>query len=87
MGRAAAQVLVVAVLMARVTVVAVLILISRVTQAIKAVRVVIINSPDRGLNSSNSLVIKVIRSSSIVDSIMCSPPVYVNETRRFIKGR
>ena len=55
MGRAAAQV---SVLMVRVTVVAVIIPASRVTQEIKAIRVVIINSPGKGINSSN-LVIRV----------------------------
>ena len=63
MGRAAAQVLVAAVLMARVTVVAVLVPASRVTKTIKVIRVVTINNPVRGVNSSNSLDIKVIRSS------------------------
>ena len=48
--------------MARVKVAAVLIPVFRVTQAIKAVRVVIINSPVRGISNSN-LGIKVTRSS------------------------
>ena len=59
MGRAAAQV---PALMVRVTVLAVLIPVSRVTQAIKATRVVIINSLVRGISSS-SLVIRVTRNS------------------------
>ena len=59
MGRAAAQDLV---LMVQVTMVAVLIPVSRVTQAIKANRVVIINSPVRGIGNNN-LGIKVTRSS------------------------
>ena len=72
MGQAAAQVLVAAVLMARVTEVAVLISASRVTNTIKVIRVVIIkvirvvtiNNPARGVSSSNnSLDIKVIQSS------------------------
>ena len=59
MGRAVAQVLVP---MVRVTVVAVLIPVSRVTQAIKAIRVVIMNTLVRGINSNN-LVIRVTRRS------------------------
>ena len=64
--RAAAQV--VAVLMARVMEVAVLIPASRATKVIKVViikviRVVTINNPARGVSSSNTLDIKVIRSS------------------------
>ena len=50
MGRAAAQV---PSLMVPVTVVAVLIPVSRVTQAIKAVRVVIINSTIREISNNN----------------------------------
>ena len=63
-------------------VVAAQILVSRA----KAIKVVSINSLVKGISRSN-LVIRVILSSRIVDSIMCSPRVYVNETRRFIKGR
>ena len=63
MGRAVAQVLVEAVLMAQVTVVAALFPVSRVTKTIKVIRVDTINNPVRGLSSSNSLDIKVIRSS------------------------
>ena len=48
MGRVAAQVLVAAVLMAQVTVVAVLVPASRVTKTIKVIRVVTINNPVRG---------------------------------------
>ena len=59
MGQAAAQVLV---LMARVTVVAVLIQVFRVTKAVKAIRDVIINSPVRGINN-NKLGIRVTRNS------------------------
>ena len=63
MGRAAAQVLVVAVLMARVTVVVVVLIpSSRVTKTIKVIRVVTINNLVRGLSNS-SLDIKIIRSS------------------------
>ena len=60
MGRAAAQVPVAAVLMARATEVAVLIPYSRATNTIKVIRVVTINNPVRGISSSNSLDIKVI---------------------------
>ena len=71
MGRAAAQVPVVAVLMAQAMEVAVLILASRATDTIKVIRVVIIkvirvaaiNNPAKGVSNSNSLDIKVIRSS------------------------
>ena len=63
MGRAAAQVLVVVVLMARVTVVAILIPASRVIKTIKVIRVVTINNPARGVSSSSSLDIKIIQSS------------------------
>ena len=79
MGQAAAQVLVAAVLMARVTEVAVLISASRVTNTIKVIRVVIIkvirvviikviraviiNNPVKGVSSNNNLDIKVNRSS------------------------
>ena len=59
MGQAAAQV---PVLMARVTVVAVLIPVFRVTKAIKAIRAVIINSLVRGINKSN-LNIKLTQSN------------------------
>ena len=59
MGRAAAQVLVLTV---RVMVVAVLIPVSK-ARAIKTIRVVIINNLVRGLSSSNSRVMRVIRSS------------------------
>ena len=59
MGQAAAQV---PVLMARVMVVAVPILVFRVTKGIKAIRAVIINSPVRGVSNS-SLDIKVTRSN------------------------
>ena len=59
MGRVAAQV---SALMVRVTVVAVLIPVFRVTKAIKAIRAVIINSPVRGI-SNNNLDIKVTRSN------------------------
>ena len=51
--------MVVAVLMARVTVVAVLVPASRVTKTIKVIRVVTINNPVKGVSSS-SLDIKVI---------------------------
>ena len=47
-GRAAAQVLVAAVLMTRVTEVAALILASRVIKIIKAIKAVTINNPARG---------------------------------------
>ena len=68
MGRAAAQVLVAAGLMAWVTEVAVLIPASRVTNTIKVIRVVTIkvirvvtiNNPVKGVSSSSSLDIKVI---------------------------
>ena len=63
MGRAKAQVLVVAVLMARVTEVVVLIPASRVTKTIKVIRVVKIDNPVKRVSSSSSLDIKVIRSS------------------------
>ena len=59
MGQAAAQV---PVLMARVTVVAALIPVFRVTKAIKAIRAGIINSPVRGIRNSN-LDIKVTQSN------------------------
>ena len=59
MGQAATQALF---LMARVTVVAVLIPVFRVTKAIKAIRAVIINSPVRGISNSN-LGIREIQSS------------------------
>ena len=59
MGRVTAQV---PALMVRDTVLTVLIPVSRVTQAIKAIRVVIINSPVRGISNSN-LDIKVTRSN------------------------
>ena len=52
----------------------------------KAIKVVLISNPVKGISSS-SLVIRVIQSSSIVVSIMCLPRVYANGTRRFIKGR
>ena len=60
MGQVAAQV--VAVLMARVTVVAVLVPTSRVTKTIKVIRVVTVNNPVKGVSNS-SLDIKIIRSS------------------------
>ena len=59
MGRAAAQV---PALMVRVTVAAVLTLGSKVIKAIKAIRVVTINSQVRGINNSN-LGIRVTQSS------------------------
>ena len=62
MGRATAQDLVVAVLMARVMVVAVLVPASRATKTIKGIRVDTINNLVRGLSSS-SLDIEVIQSS------------------------
>ena len=61
MGRTVAQVPVVAVLMALVMVVAVLISISGITQAIKAISVVIINNPVREISNSN-LGIRVTQS-------------------------
>ena len=62
MGRPAAHVLVVAVLMARVMMVAILVPASRVTKTIKVIRVVTINNQVRGINSSN-LGIRVTQSS------------------------
>ena len=67
MGRAVAQVPVVAVLIARATKVAVLIPASWATNTIKVIRVVIIkvirvftiNNPAKGVSNSNSLDIKV----------------------------
>ena len=55
MGRAAAQVLAVTVLMARVMVVAVLVPASRVTKTIKVIRMVTINNLVRGVSNSSNL--------------------------------
>ena len=63
MARAAAQVLVAAVLMAQVKEVVVLILASMVIKIIKAIKAVTINNPARGDSGNSNLDIKVIQSS------------------------
>ena len=63
MGRVAAQVLAAAVLMARVTKVAVLVPASRVTKAIKIIGLVTISNLAKGVSNSSNLDIRVIQNS------------------------
>ena len=53
--------------------------------ALRAVKGALISSLTRAINSSKG-VIRPIRSSLAVDSIMCLPPVCVSEIRSFIRG-
>ena len=53
---------------------------------VKVTKAVSISNLVKG-TSSSSLVIRVIRSNSTVVSIMCSPRVYANGARRFVKGQ
>ena len=50
----------------------------------KAIKVVLISNLLKGI-SSNSLVIRVIQSSRIVDNIICLPLACANGTRNFIR--
>ena len=78
MGRAVAQVA--AVFMARA---AGQILISKIPRATK---VDITNNLARAVSNSSKVDTRAMQSSWTVGNIMCLPPVYVNETRSFIRG-
>ena len=55
-------------------------------RALKVTKVVIISNLAKKVSSNNNPGIRVIQSSSMVDSIMCLPPVCVREIRSFIRG-